>query len=194
MTSCGYAAIARQRGRWGDTGRVTARRRIATLALAALLALFAACGGDSEEETTTPAPPAEGPGRPEPDTADADAGDVEVIEAWSDALREGDVETAAGFFALPSVAENGPQLVRIRDRDDARLFNRSLPCGAVLVAAESEGAFTTATFELTERSGPGRCGPGAGEEAQTAFVIEAGEIVEWRRVGLGEEPAPGEAV
>jgi hypothetical protein len=171
---------------------VTARRRIPTLALAASLALLGACGGDSDEETTTPAPPTEEPGPPDPDTADA--GDVEVIEAWSDALREGDVETAAGFFALPSVAENGPQLVRIRDRDDARLFNRSLPCGAVLMAAESQGAFTTATFELTERPGPGLCGPGAGEEAQTAFVIEAGEIVEWRRVGLGEEPAPGEAV
>ena len=127
-------------------------------------------------------------------TGDADPEDVRVIEAWSDALREGDVDAAAGYFATPSVAENGP-LLRIRNRRDARLFNRSLPCGATLLRAESEGDFTTATFELSERPGPGTCGPGAGGEAQTAFVIEDGKITEWRRVALGgDEPVPGEAV
>lgn len=154
----------------------------ATLVLIALLAALAACGGDSPEA-------------PSQDVAgDADPEDVRVIEAWSDALREGDVDAAAGYFATPSVAENGP-LLRIRNRGDARLFNRSLPCGATLLSAESQGDFTTATFELSERPGPGACGPGAGNEAQTVFVIEDGKIIEWRRVALGgEEPAPGEAV
>ena len=41
---------------------------------------------------------------------------------------------------------------------------------------------SVATFRLTERPGPGVCGQGTGETAQTAFVIEDGEIVEWRRV------------
>ena len=179
-----------------------ALKRHSLPALAALLALFlfsSACGGDSEESTTTPASPAEEPaaeeGEVEPDVADADPEDVEVIEAWSDSLREGDVDAAAAYFALPSTAENGPQLLRIRDRGDARHFNLSLPCGAVLVAARSEGDFTTATFELTERPGPGLCGPGAGEEAETAFVIKDGKIVEWRRVAdAAGEPAQGEAV
>jgi hypothetical protein len=186
------------------------RHRLAptTLALAALLALLlfaSACGGNSDESTTTLAPsgeeePAEESSpeeesAPEPDVADADPADVEVIEAWSDSLRTGDVDAAADYFALPSVAENGPQFLRIRDRRDARLFNLSLPCGAVLVAARSEGDFTTATFELTERPGPGLCGPGTGEEAETAFVIKDGKIVEWRRVAAGGgEPAEGETV
>lgn len=178
-----------------------------TLALAALLALLlftSACGGDSDETAPAPAAPEEESPTEEPsaedeefspDTAEADPADVEVIEAWSDSLREGDVDAAADYFAIPSVAENGPQLLRIRDRSDARKFNFSLPCGAVLVGAKSEGDFTTATFELTERPGPGICGPGTGEEAETAFVIEDGKIVEWRRVAAGiAEPDPGEAV
>ncbi len=109
-------------------------------------------------------------------------------------LRKGDVDAAAEFFAIPSIAENGPT-VRITNREQARLFNASLPCGAVLIGAESQGEFTTATFRLTERPGPGVCGDGVGGEAQTAFVIEDGEIAEWRRVGIGgPQPAPGEAV
>jgi hypothetical protein len=133
------------------------------------------------------AAPSDAPGVP----GDGDPADVRVIQAWSDTLRAGDVQGAAGFFAVPSVAENGPQLLRIRTHGDARLFNASLPCGAILRRAEGEGDFTTATFELTERPGPGACGPGTGE---TAFVIEDGEIAEWRRVAVVPESAPGEAI
>ena len=39
---------------------------------------------------------------------DADPADVRVIDAWVTALRHGDVDAAAGYFAIPSVAENGP--------------------------------------------------------------------------------------
>ena len=53
--------------------------------------------------------------------------------------------------------------------------------------AETQGQFTTATFRLTERPGPGICGPGTGEAAKTSFVIRDGKIVEWRRVGAGGE-------
>lgn len=149
-----------------------------TLLTVVALSLFA-CGGDDD---------------PAPATSGADPADVEVIDAWSTTLREGDVKAAAEFFAVPSIAENGPTL-RIASQAEARLFNASLPCGAILIAAETEGDFTTATFELTERPGPGVCGDGVGAEAQTTFVIENGEIVEWRRIGLGgTQPAPGEAV
>jgi hypothetical protein len=124
---------------------------------------------------------------------DADPGDVRVIDDWATALRHGDVGAAARYFAIPSVAENSPVLINIRNLDDARRFNESLPCGARLVRAETQGQFTTATFRLTERPGPGFCGSGAGEAAQTSFVIRDGKIVEWRRVGTGGE-APGRAV
>jgi limonene-1,2-epoxide hydrolase len=164
---------------------MSSRARLAALVAIALLAL-AGCGGDSGG--------GDDPGDTSEVTGDADPGDVEVIEAWSDALRDGDIDAAAEYFALPSVAENGV-LLRIRNADDARLFNQSLPCGAILVEAESQGDFTSATFELTERPGPGTCGQGTGGTAQTSFVIEDGKITEWRRVATqGAEPAPGEAV
>ena len=124
---------------------------------------------------------------------DANPGDVRVIDAWVTALRSGDVDAAARYFAIPSTAENGPLLIQIENLNDARRFNESLPCGARLVRAETQGQFTTATFRLTERPGPGTCGPGRGEAAETSFVIRGGKIVEWRRVGTGGE-APGRAV
>jgi len=140
------------------------------------------CGGGNAQPPDTPVP------------GNANSADVAVIEEWSRTLSEGDVEGAAELFALPSVAENGPAAIEIEDLDDARLFNASLPCGAHLVSARSEGDFTIATFQLSERPGPGVCGPGSGGEARTAFVIEDEEIVEWRRVGGGGggEQAPSD--
>ena len=120
----------------------------------------------------------------------ADADSVAVIEDWSTRLREGDVEGAAELFAIPSVAQNGATIT-IGDVEDARLFNASLPCGAELVRAEPEGELVLGTFRLTERPGPGRCGAGTGETAQTGFLIEDGEIVEWRRVDIATPKAPG---
>ena len=125
---------------------------------------------------------------------DAHPADVRVIDGWVTALRHGEVAAAADYFAIPSVAENGPVLLHIKSLRDARRFNQSLPCGARLVRAESAGEFTTATFHLTERPGPGACGAGAGETAKTSFVIRDGKIAEWRRVGLpGARDAPSQS-
>jgi hypothetical protein len=156
---------------------------VARSLLGCLLCAFVlgACGGDEGDDE------GEIPGG-------ADPAGVQVIDDWATTLREGDVDGAARYFAIPSVAENGPILVEIRDLDDARMFNASLPCGAELVRAVSEGDFIVATFELTERPGPGSCGSGTGEAAQTAFVIEDGRIVEWRRVGLGGEAPPSRSI
>lgn len=166
------------------------------LCLLALLPL-AGCGEDggggpgasSAATSTTTAP------RQEADTAEADPGDLRVIESWSKALSEGDVEAAAGYFANPSTAENGPLLVRIHSLEDAVAFNDSLPCGARVIAARTEDGLTSATFRLTERP-HGDCGAGAGGTASTSFEIDDGKIVEWRRVdqppsGGGGGPAPG---
>ncbi len=146
---------------------------------------LAGCGGGGSDVRVS--------GRPV--AGDADPADVQVIDAWVTALRHGDVRAAASYFAIPSLAENGPVLVRIRSLEDARRFNRSLPCGARLVRAETAGQFTTATFRLTERPGPGACGAGAGEIAKTAFVIRDGKIADWRRVGAGAggPPAPSQS-
>jgi hypothetical protein len=129
-------------------------------------------------------------GDDEPDIpGDADPDAVAVIDDWSTKLRNGDVDAAAELFAIPSVAQNGPT-IQIEDVGDARLFNASLPCGAELIRAEPDGELVVATFRLTERPGPGSCGSGTGATAQTAFLIEDGKIVEWRRVDIGGEQAP----
>jgi hypothetical protein len=157
--------------------------RLATLMVTTLLVL-AGCGGSESG--------GEGRGDASEVRGDADPDDVEVIDDWSSALRKGDVDAASEYFALPSIAENGSALLRIDTRDDAELFNRSLPCGAELIRASSEGELTLATFRLTERPGPGACGAGTGGLAKTSFLIEDGLIVEWRRVGIGSPPATGE--
>jgi len=163
------------------------RQILVLVALAVSLATLAGCEGG---EGSDPAAEQDGAAVGEiPGDADPEA--VEVISTWSEALRRGDIDAAAGLFAIPSVAENGPILARIDSEAEARLFNESLPCGGRLIRAEGEGEFTTATFRLTERPGPGTCGPGTGQTAETAFVIRDGEIVEWRRVGVGQPTAPG---
>lgn len=151
------------------------------LFLAAVLAI-SSCGGDDGSPTTS---------EPGVDAAlEGPSEDVEVIRAWSQALTESDIDAAADFFALPSSAENGLNY-EIETKDDARLFNESLPCGATLTETSVEGEFITATFELTERPGVPVC-PGSGNEAQTSFVIEDGAITEWRRVIPSGEEAPAE--
>jgi hypothetical protein len=155
--------------------------------LLGVLALTACGGGGESGGDASDAPDREIPGN-------APEVDVRVIDEWATSLRKGDVDAAASFFAIPSVAENGPIFVRIEDLDDARQFNASLPCGAVLTEAQTDGDYVLATFRLTERPGPGTCGSGTGESARTAFVIEEGEIVEWRRVPTFEQQAPSATV
>jgi limonene-1,2-epoxide hydrolase len=166
---------------------VPLRALIPTLALVLALTL-ASCGTDGEVAVTA-TPETEAP----TDIAtDADQADVDVIDDWASALAAGDVDGAARLFAIPSVAQNG-LLYPIQDFDDARRFNASLPCGGELVEAREKGAFVIATFVLRERPGAGTCGDGTGETATTAFVIEDGRIVEWRRVFDDGTPTPSRA-
>jgi hypothetical protein len=148
------------------------RRAALLLALAAIG--IAGCGSDGSS-TTGGGPPVPGGAR---------MADVQVIENWVAALDRNDIAAAAGYFAVPSVAENGI-LIRIHDLRDAETFNATLPCGGKVVRAVSVGKFTTATFRLSERPGPGVCGAGVGGKAQTSFVVRDGKIKEWRRVGAG---------
>jgi hypothetical protein len=151
------------------------------LVLTAAMALTG-CGSDSDDEETIP--------------GGADPDKVEVITEWADELRAGDVLAASERFAIPSVVQNGTPPIELTDRRDVEAFNRSLPCGARLTGAVSSGRYTIATFELTERPGPGECGDGVGETAKTAFVIEDGLIAQWRRVVdlPGDEPSGTEPV
>ncbi|MFN8162125.1 MAG: hypothetical protein U0R52_13875 [Solirubrobacterales bacterium] len=143
----------------------------AKASLAALIVPIAlaapGCGGGGETIRGTGLPPGhEG---------------VEVISRWVGALSRGDVSAAAKLFALPAVVENGTPPIRLRTREDAVVFNRSLPCGGRLVGARPEGRFIAATFRLTDRPG-GACGSGEGTLARAEFLIRAGKIAEWRRL------------
>jgi hypothetical protein len=144
---------------------MTARAIAAVAALG--LVVVAGCGSSSDDGTVAGG-------------ADADA--VQVIRSWADELRAGDVSAASDRFAIPSVVQNGTPPLRLTNRRQVEIFNQSLPCGAKLTEAISSGKYTIATFELTERPGPGECSGGVGDTAKTAFVIHDGRITEWRRV------------
>ena len=128
-------------------------------------------------------------GADEPAAPDAE----QVIRDWADALRAGDVDGAAEFFALPSLVANGTPAVVLYTRAQVRSFNAALPCGARLLRTSSSTGFTTAVFRHTERPGPGECGQGTGMTARTTFVIRDGKIREWHRVA-DTPSAPGPVV
>ena len=157
---------------------MTLRALLVSLAAALVLSL-AACGGDDDGGGDS--------GQSDALSSEADPEAVEVIEGWSSTLSEGDIEGAADYFALPSVAQNGTPPLDLDSREDVIAFNEALPCGAELVETVEHAGFVIATFELRDRPG-GDCGNGVGGEAQTAFQIEDGKIVEWRRTGGGSSP------
>jgi hypothetical protein len=156
---------------------VTARAITAVVALSVVT--FSGCGSSESSDQQSSIPGG----------ADADA--VGVIKGWADELRAGDVSVASERFAVPSVVQNGTAPLPLTSRAQVEAFNQSLPCGAKLTEAVSSGRYTIATFELTERPGPGECGRGVGDTAKTAFVIHDNKITEWRRVvdqGPATEP------
>jgi hypothetical protein len=125
---------------------------------------------------------------------------VGVIKAWSSALRRGNVDAAARYFALPSTLINGSAAaggiaaIEIRTVAQARAAQESLPCGARFLSADQRGRYVNALFRLTARPGPGGsdCGGGAGATARTNFIIAGGRIVAWIRApdDPGDNPAP----
>src|SRR3954454_18013321 len=140
---------------------------LAVLVVALAVFLIVRAGSDDSNSTA-----AEIPG-------DADPTQVQVVVDWARAESSGDNEGAASYFAIPSFAQNGFNF-HIKDIDDARRFNASLPCGAIVEEAVEDGHYIVVTFRLGERANSNDCGAGAGQTARTAFLIENGKIVEWR--------------
>jgi hypothetical protein len=154
--------------------------------------LLVACGAEPSRRS----PPASSPKQPAPardplalpagvpssPTGRADADATRTIRAWSKALRAGDVAGAASFWALPAKVQNATPVLTLSSRDDVRVFNGSLSCGAVVTGAGgAPRGFTIVRFRLTERRG-GACGSGVGHSAETAVLVRGGLIAGWYRL------------
>ena len=162
------------------------------LAMVAVGAALAGCGGDHARRlpTESQAPPP----APRVRALPADPREVAVIRRWSDTLRSGRVNAASRFFHVPALAQNGGPELPLKSLTDVRIFNSSLPCGAVLLDARRvAGGYTLAVFRLTDRPG-GDCGTGTGQRAAAAFRFDGDLITEWRRVAVPRfaraEPKP----
>lgn len=162
------------------------RARITAVAVAAAIGLaLGGCGGGGSTlppgTNSATTPPYTPPPPPPPTPPPAPAGADRVVRRWADTLRGGDVAGAARLFALPAVVQIIPTepAQRLTTRAQVREFNRSLPCGALVVRTERRGAYAEGLFRLVER--PGATCDGPGGTARAAFKVRDGRIVEWRR-------------
>jgi hypothetical protein len=163
---------------------MTAARLLATLLV--LSAVAVGCGSSDHDRFDLRTPPA---GRPPPTTRSLTAKEpvtkteARVIRGWSSQLRHGHVARAARYFGLPAVVANGFDPVKISTRQEARQFNKLLPCGAVVEKLQRQvHHLVLTTFKLVNRTGPGAHPCGGGATAQSALRIEHGRITQWYRV------------
>jgi hypothetical protein len=181
-------------------------RSAAAWVAAATAIAVAGCGGGHSSTTATTTtladrqaapqrseldPPASVPDRA---TGPAQAQARRVINAWLRALRHGDVERAAHYFALPSKFQNSTPVLTVHTERERIAVNLSLPCGAKARQMGGAGAYTIVTFELTKRPGAD-CGTGVGGTARGAIRVERRRIKEWYRLPDqpgGRQQAPPE--
>lgn len=193
-----------------DRGVRLPRPAVSLVVLAALAAFgLAACGKDATvgstddplveqapRDTRPAVPPGGAPGLPgdvptrAEEGSEAPATDRRVINAWTRALREGDIERAAGYFAEPSIVQNAfPRPARLRTEADRVLFNESFPCGSKAVDYRFADGFVVVELELTERVG-GDCMGATGARARVAIKVEERRITEWYRLADDEDAMP----
>jgi predicted small lipoprotein YifL/ketosteroid isomerase-like protein len=111
-----------------------------------------------------------------------------VLAGWAAALRRGDPDRAARYFAVPAIVAQS-MTVELETREQVRRFNDELPCGARLLEVQHDGRYVVGTFRLTRRSGHD-C-TAAGELTRVAFVIRARHFTEWRQVPDRPGAPPG---
>jgi predicted small lipoprotein YifL/ketosteroid isomerase-like protein len=111
-----------------------------------------------------------------------------VLEGWATAVREGDPDRAARYFAVPAIVAQS-MTVELQTREQVRKFNDELPCGAKLLEVQHDGRYVVGTFRLTERAG--HACTTAGQLVRVAFVIRGRHFTEWRQVPDRPGAAPG---
>ena len=180
---------------------MAAGRRFAAAALVAAAAAIAlvGCGGSGHASSTRSSAQAQQPAATQPPPA-AQSSELDppasipdratgpaskearrVINGWLRALRHGDVERAARYFALPSKFQNSTPVLTVNTVKERIAVNLSLPCGAKAREMGAAGAYTIVTFVLTKRPG-GDCGTGVGGTARGAIRVERHRIKEWYRL------------
>jgi hypothetical protein len=170
---------------------MTVRARRLALAVLAPALIGCGSGGSDKAADTRQSPGATTPAPRPADTRRADPRAAATIGAWVDAERTGEAIRAAAYFSLPAIVLNGPEPLLLRTRDQVRLWNAALPCGATLLRAVDVRGWTIARFRLLER--PGRRCDGVGNTATTAFAMREGKIAMWIRVAddaSAEKSAP----
>ena len=75
-----------------------------------------------------------------------------MLEGWAAALRRGDPDRAARYFAVPAIVAQS-MTVQLQTREQVRKFNDELPCGAKLLEVQHDGRYIVGTFRLTQRAG-----------------------------------------
>ena len=76
-----------------------------------------------------------------------------MLEGWAAAVRQGDPDRAARYFAVPAIVAQS-MTVELQTREQVRKFNDELPCGAKLLEVQHDGRYVVGTFRLTERARP----------------------------------------
>ncbi len=167
----------------------------------ALAFVLGGCGKGSASQSDAGAKGAVRPATQGPGVATSA---VTVIEGWADALRSGQQERAAAYWAHPSAMVNGPDasgriaVIHIDSDRDALIADRTLSCGATLVHTTRSGPYVRAAFTLGIRTGPGADSSGCSGPASVDFLIRGGHIVRWLRAPTaysappsGEQPRAG---
>ena len=181
---------------------MAARRAAVALVAAALLAGCGEQGPDYALKTPPPTvvagpiqtPPAKGKKAPkarkgEKHPSQRDAERLRpVLEGWAQAVREGNPDRAARYFAVPAIVAQS-MTVELQTREQVRKFNDELPCGARLLEVQHDGRYVVGTFRLTGR--PGRSCASEGQLVRVAFVIRQRHFTEWRQVPDTPGAAPG---
>ena len=112
-----------------------------------------------------------------------------VVRAWSQALNQGDNDTAGKLFARGAEVIQGNSVLRLNTQQDAVAWNAALPCSGRILSIRSRGQTATATFLLGNR--PHTTCDGPGERATAIFRVVRGKIVLWHqtdRPGASAQP------
>ena len=112
-----------------------------------------------------------------------------VVRAWSQALDQGDNNTAGSLFAPGAEVIQGDTVLTLKTEHDAVEWNAALPCAGRILSIHTRGEMATATFLLGNR--PHSTCDGPGHRARAIFRVVRGKIVLWHQTPVsGKSPPP----